>query len=112
MATKVSTTKKVGPLPLVLTAEGAAVTHDGTDDGRSPTKRAFVLGYTVNGQGVKVLVRVHQSNGILFLDLCAAEDLSALTTRVEAMDLSTVAAGHPAPADDLIDANALVDAAP
>jgi hypothetical protein len=111
VATKVSTTLRT-PLPLVLTGEGAVVALDGNDAGASPSKRAAVLGWTVNAQTIKVLVRAQMKDGILFLDLCAAEDLSTLTTRVESMDLSTVAAGHPAPADDLIDAAALVDAAP
>lgn len=118
MATKVAgTPAQLGPsigtsIRLQVSVSGAAgstETIQGEDSDRC-SKDAKVVRFTVNGQEVDMLVRTQIANGSLFVDLVASQSIAELVTTVNAMDLSSLGLGHPTPAKDFVDKQALVAA--
>jgi hypothetical protein len=99
---------------VIVTVNGDVVTLDGSNATLSPVKKSLVFtegllrsdNATVDTS--KHLVRIHQANGAIYVDLVSAASISSLSARVTSMSLSTV--GHPAPARDPIDTAALVAA--
>lgn len=98
-------------LPIVVTSHADAAAATAQDALVHPTKRALVRTLTVGGNGVVQLIRLEVHGGKLYVDVVGDEDLANLDTLVGAMDLSSAAAGHPHPAEDVADTSALAEAA-
>ena len=98
---------------LVVTSSlpaGSTATSLGTDSGYNPSKHAFVHQLHVNGQEVDVLIRIQEKAGAVVVDLVADATITSLSTTVGAMALDPPALGHPSPAKDSVDKQALVAA--
>lgn len=95
-----------------LSAVADALSVLAPDAGPRATKRAVVLSFTVNGQPFRVLVRMQEVRGVLFLDIIASESEAVLDTDVGAMNLAPAVPGHPSPVEDAIDTAAIAEAQP
>lgn len=96
---------------VVVTTYGAAATvhtHSTAAVSQSPSKKAIVLNSTVNAQAVVTLLRLHEVDGKLFIDLFHDLSAAALSTLGDAIDLSAITVGHPSPTQDWVDTAALV----
>lgn len=109
-----SFTFAAGQPRVIVTVNGDTVTLEGSNAALSPVKKSAVYGMSlIEGDGLTTdsavhLVRLHQANGAVYVDLVSAANITSLSARAAAMSLSTV--GHPAPAKDPIDTAALVAA--
>lgn len=102
-ATDAETISMAGIPSLVLSVDGDSGSVAQVDSGLVASKRAALVTCTVNGQAVYLLVRVQRASNGLFVDLVADESLSALDTRLDALDLSTAVPAHPSPDRDAVD---------